>query len=175
MSHKKCPISWSLLESIHGVFLFLFGIVHKSCLCTKFWIQMCKVSHLNFSLNTHFVVKSYLLWIPTSSCVIFIVVSLATPFGTSNFPMCHNILIYLKCTFSCLNHIFPLVPFYSCVSLITVSHWQCLLPHPTHHHKRHLSMAGISTTYQNNTSHGQSIGRQCLHPAAPMPPATCPH
>jgi hypothetical protein len=35
-----------------------FNIVHKSCLCTKFQITMSKVSHLNFSSNTHFFVKN---------------------------------------------------------------------------------------------------------------------
>jgi hypothetical protein len=88
------------------------------------------------------------------------------PFGTSNFLMCHIFLIPFKCTFSCLNHIFPLIRFSSCVSFITVS---LAMPSTTSNTSSqcHLSTAGISTTKQNNTSYNQSIGRQCLHPAAP--------
>ncbi len=91
MSHKKCPIGEAFLESIYEIFLFLFCIVNQSCLCTKFWIWMSKVSHLNFFLISLW--RTYLLQIPTSVCVIFIVVSPAMPFSTSNFPMCHNFLI----------------------------------------------------------------------------------
>ncbi len=58
MSHKKCLIFQVFLESLHGIPQFLFWIVHKSCLWTKCWIWLSKVSHLNFSLNTHFFVKN---------------------------------------------------------------------------------------------------------------------
>ncbi len=122
MSHKKCPISKVFLELIHGISLSFFHIVHKSCLCTKFWTWMSKASHLNFSLNTHFFVTNiYLLQIPTSSCVIFIVVSPAMLFGTSNNPMYH---IFLVLSYVCIflsESYLPLILFSSCISSITVS------------------------------------------------------
>ncbi len=58
MSHKKRPISNVFLELILGIPLSFVRIVHKSCLCTKFWTWMFKASHLNFSLNTHFFVTN---------------------------------------------------------------------------------------------------------------------
>jgi hypothetical protein len=58
------------------------------------------------------------------------------------------------------------------VSVQSLSHWQCLLPYPTHHHKCHLSMADTPTTEQNNTSHGQSMSPPFCPPAAPLLPAT---
>jgi hypothetical protein len=54
----------------------------------------------------------------------------------------------------------------------SLSHWQCLLPHPTHHHKCHLSMADTPTTKQNNTSHGQSMSPPFCPPAASLLLAT---
>ncbi len=56
---QEIPHKWSLFRINTWDFLVpFFCIVHKSCLCTKFWIRMSKVSHLNFSLNTHFFVKN---------------------------------------------------------------------------------------------------------------------
>jgi hypothetical protein len=74
-------------------------------------------------------------------------------------------------TFSCLNHIF-LSYYFLLASVQSLSHRQCLLPHPTHHHRCHLSMADIPTTKQNNTSHGQSMSPPFCPPAAPLLPAT---
>ncbi len=121
MSHKKCPISEVFLESIHGIPLSFFCIVHKSHLCTKFWIWMSKMSQLNFSLNTHFLWQTYLLQIPTSLCIIFIVVSPAILFGTSNNPMCHIFLILSYLYILLSESYLSLIPFSSCVSSITVS------------------------------------------------------
>ncbi len=67
---------------------------------------MSKVSHLSFSLNAHFLWRTNLLQIPISLCVIFIIVTPAMLFGTSNYPICHIFLILFTYTFSCLNHIF---------------------------------------------------------------------
>jgi hypothetical protein len=114
---------------------------------------------------------TYLLRIPTSLCVIFIVVSPATLFGTSNNPMCHIFLIlsyiyiFLSESYLCL------IPFSSPISSSTVYRLY-LLPHPTHHHKRHLSTADTPTTQTNSTSHGQSMSPPCCPPAAPLLPAT---
>ncbi len=170
MSHKKCPISTVFLELIHGVPLSFFCIVHKSCVCTKFQTLMSKASHLNFSLNTHFFVTS---------------ISSANPY----FLVRHSLLSHRQCflahlitqcvtsfwlflmyAFSCLNHIF--LSFFFLASVQSLSHQQCLLPHPTHHHKRHLSMADTPTTKQNNTSHCQSMSPPFCPPAAPELPAT---
>jgi hypothetical protein len=74
-------------------------------------------------------------------------------------------------TFSCLNHIF-LSYHFLLVSVQSLYHQLCLLPHPTHHHKCHLSMADTPTTKQNNTSHGQSTSPPFHPPAAPLLPAT---
>ncbi len=173
MSHKKCPTSKVFLELIHGIPLSFFHIVHKSCLCTKFWTWMSKESHLNFSLNAHFFLTTYLLWIPTSPCVIFIVVLPAMLFGTSNNPMCHIFLILSYIYITCLNHIF-LAYYFLLASVQSLSHWQCLLSHPTHHHKRHLSMADTPTTKQNNTSHGQSTSPP-FWPRCPPAASQFPH
>ncbi len=115
--------------------------------------------------------QTYLLRIPTSSCVIFIVVSLAMLFGTSNNPMCPIFLILSYVYISCLNHIF-LSYYFILASVQSLSHRQRLLSHPTHHHKCHLSMADTPTTEQNNTSHGQSRSPHFCPPAAPVLPAT---
>ncbi len=128
--------------------------------------------HILISLKIHISLwQTYLLWIPTSSCVIFIVVSPAMLFGTSNNPMCHIFLIFSYVYIFCLNHIF-LSYYFLLASVQSLSHWQCLLSHPTHHYKCHLSMADTPTTEQNNTSHGQSMSPPFCPPTAPLPPAT---
>ncbi len=133
---------------------------------------MSKASHLSFSLNTHFFVTNISSAnLHTSSCIIFIVVSPAMLFGTSNNLMCHIFLILSYVYISCLNHIF-LSYCFLLASFQSLSHRQCLLSHPTHHHKCHLSMADTPTTKQNNTSHGQSMSPPFCPPAAPLPPAT---
>jgi hypothetical protein len=92
-------------------------------------------------------------------------------FGTSNNPMCHIFLIFSYIYISCLNHIF-LSYYFLLASLQSLSHRQCLLSHPTHHHKTHWSMADTPTTKQNNTSHCQSMSPPFYPPAAPLLPAT---
>ncbi len=133
---------------------------------------MSKASHLNVSLNTNFFVTNISSANPyTSSCVIFIVVSSAMLFSTSNSPMCHIFLILSYVYISCLNQIF-FSYYFLLVSIKSLPHRQCLLSHPTHHYKCHLSMADTPTTKQNNTSHGQSTSQPCCPPAAPLPLAT---
>ncbi len=78
---------------------------------------------------------------------------------------------FLPYTFSFLNHIF-LKSLFLLASVQSLSHRQCLLPHPTHHHKRHLSTADTPSTQQNNSSHGQSTSSPWYPPAAPVLPAT---
>jgi hypothetical protein len=78
---------------------------------------------------------------------------------------------FVMYTFSCLNHIF-LSYYFLLASVQSLSHRQCPLPHPTHHHKCHLSMADTPTTKQNNTSHGQSTSPPFCPPGAPLLPAT---
>ncbi len=148
-----------------------FHIVHKSCLCTKLRTWMSKESHLNFYLNTHVFLTNISLWISTSLCVIFIVVLPAMLFGTSNNPMCHIFLILSYIYISCLNHIF-LACYFLLASVQSLSHQQCLLSHPTHHHKRHLSMADTDTPTTKQTT--PPMVSQRLHPsdpAASQPPA----
>ncbi len=92
-------------------------------------------------------------------------------FGTFNNPMCHIFLILFLYTFSCLNHIF-LSYYFLLSSVQSLSHRQLVIPHPTHHHKCHLSMTDTPTTEQNSTSHGQSTSPPFCPPAAPLLPAT---
>jgi hypothetical protein len=68
----------------------------------------------------HFFVTN-ILQIPTSSCVIFIIVTPAMLFGTSNNPMCLIFLI-LSYMYNFLSEPYlSISPFSFCVSLITVS------------------------------------------------------
>ncbi len=170
MSHKKCLISEVFLESIYGIPLFLFCIVHISCLCTKFWIWMSKVSHLNFSLNTHFFVKTissanpYFLMHHFNCCLT------GNAFSTSNYPMCHIFLDsflsihFLVWTISFSNPFFFLRQFNHCLTGNAFYHIQHIITNticqrlPTQQHKK--------------TS--PPMVRQCLHPAAPLLPATSP-
>ncbi len=76
-----------------------------------------KCQFLNFSLNTHFFVKYISAAIPTSLCIIFIVVSPAKLFGTSNYPMC-NMFLILSLVYIFLSELYLfIIPFSSCVSL----------------------------------------------------------
>ncbi len=123
-------------------------MVHTSCLCTKFLILMSKVSHLNFSLNTHFFLwQTYLLWIPTSSCVIFIVVSPASFFSTSNNPMCHIFLILSYVYIFLSESYISSIPFSSHVSLITVS-----LAMPSTISNTSSQTPSVNGWYPNNTT-----------------------
>ncbi len=121
MSHKKCPISEVFLKLIRRIPLSFFHMVHNSCLCTKFWTLMSKASHLNFSLIHISLWQTYLLQIPTSLCIIFIVVSPAMLFGTSNNPMCHIFLILSDLYIIFSESYISWIPFSSRVSSITVS------------------------------------------------------
>ncbi len=172
MSHKKCPISKFLIELIHGIPLSFFHIVHKSCLCTKFWTWMSNAYYIYFSLNTQFFVTNI------SSANPYFLVHHFHCCLTGNAFLAHLITwcvtsfwFFPTCSFSCLNHIF-FSYYFLIASGQSLSHWQCLSPHPTHHHKCHLSMADTPTTKQNNTSHGQSTSPPFCPPAAPLLPAT---
>ncbi len=121
MSHKKCPISKVFLELIHEIPLSFYCIVHKSCLCTKFWTWMSKVSHLNFSINTHFFVTNISSLNPYFLVCHFIVVSPAILFGTSNNRMCHLFLILSYIYIFLSESYLSLILFSSCVSSTTVS------------------------------------------------------
>ncbi len=93
-------------------------------------------------------------------------------FGTSNNPMCH-IFSILSYVFIFLSESYlSLIYFFLFASVQSLPQRQCLLPHPTHHHKCHLSMADTPTTQQNNTFYGQSTSPPCCPPAAPLLPAT---
>jgi hypothetical protein len=91
-------------------------------------------------------------------------------FSSSNNPMRHIFLIlayvYIFLSESYLSYNILLA------SVQSVSHRQRLLPHPTHHHKRHLSMADTPTTKQINTSHGKSTSPPFWPPAVPLLLAT---
>ncbi len=156
MSNKQCPISEVFLESIYGIPLTFFELYINLVYVLNVKSE-CPKCHILISPKIHISLwQTYLLQIPTSSCVIFIVVSPAMLFGTSNNPMCHtSFWFFLKYTFSCLNHIF-LSFLYLLMSVQSLSHQQCHLPHPTHHHKCHPSTTDTPTIQQNNTSHVQS-------------------
>ncbi len=145
MSHKKCPISKAFLELIHGIPLSFFCIVHKSCLCTKFWTWMSNAPHLNFSLIHISLWQTYLLQIPTSLCVIFFVVSPAMLFGTSNNPMCHIFLILSYVYIFLSESYLSLILFSSCVSSITF-----LLAVPSTTSNTSSQMPSVNGWYYNN-------------------------
>ncbi len=172
MSHKKCPISKVFLKSIHWISLSFFCMVQKSVLCTKFWTLMSRTSHLHFSLNTHFFVTNI-----SSANPYFLVHHFSLLFHWQCFlayliTQCvTSFWFFLMYTFSCLNHMF-LRSLFLLESVQSLSHRQCLLTYPTHHHKRHLSTTDTPTTQQNNTSHGQSTSPPCCPRAAPLLPAT---
>ncbi len=107
--------------------------------------------------------RTYLLRIPTSSCVIFIVVSSAILFGTSNNPMCHIFLIlsyvYIFFSKSCIS----LNPCSSCISSITVSP---AMPSTT-------SNTSSQTIPQQHNKTTPPKVSQRLYPAAPLLPPCC--
>ena len=147
MSHKKCPMSKVFLKSIHRIPLSFFCMVHKSCLCTKFWTVMSKAPHLNFSLNTHFFVTNISSANPYSSCVIFIVVSPAMLFGTSNNLMYHNFLILSYVYIFLSDSYISLIPFSSHTSSITVSPAM-----PSTVSNTSSQMPSVNGWYPNNTT-----------------------
>ncbi len=120
MSHKKCPISKVFLELIHGIPLSFFVLSINLVYVLNFEPE-CPKRHIVISLNTHFLWQTYLLWIPTSSCVIFIVVSPAMLFGTPNHPMSHIFLIFSYLYIFLSESYLSLILFSSCISSITVS------------------------------------------------------
>ncbi len=169
MSHKKCPISKVFLELIHGIPLSFYCIVHKSCLCTKFWTWMSKATRLNFSLNTHFfVTKNPYFLVRHFHCCLT-----GNAFGTSNNPMCHIFLILSYVYIFLSESYLSLILFCSCISSITVS--PVMSSTTSNTSSQTLSVNGwypTPTTEQNNTSHGQSTFPPCCPPASPLLPAT---
>jgi hypothetical protein len=121
---------------------------------------MSKESHLNFSLNTHFVLTNISSVNPYFLVHHFYFVLPAMLFGTSNNPMCHIFLILSSTFISCLNHIF-LAYYFLLASVQSLSHRQWLLSHPTHHHKRHLSIADTSEVESKVILMGHPIS--CCH------------
>jgi hypothetical protein len=120
---------------------------------------MSKVSHLNFSLNTHFFVKTVSTANPNSLCIIFIVVSPAILFGTSNYPMCHIFLILSKVNIFLFEPYLSIIPLSSCISSFTValampsttSYTSSQTPsvndcHPNNTIKQHLPWSGNIST-----------------------------
>ncbi len=157
----------------------LVCIVHKSCLCTKFWIWMSKVSHTNFSLITNFFVKiissvnPYFLVCHFHCCLTSNALS-----GYLILQCVTSLWFHLKFTFSCLNHNFPLIPFSSCVSLITVSP---AMPSTTSNTSS--QMPSVNSWHLNNTTKQHlpwPINRQamfscCCPPAASHLPPLAAH
>ncbi len=147
MSHKKCPISKVNLKLIHWIPPLFFHMVHTSCLCTIFRTLVSKASHLNFSLNTHFLWQTYLLWNPTSLCVIFNVVSPAMLFGTSYNPMCHIFLILSYVYIFLSKSYMSIIPFSSRISLVIVPPTM-----PSTISNTSSQMPSVNGWYPNNTT-----------------------
>ncbi len=170
MSHKKFPITEVFLVAIHETPLFSFCIVHKSCLCTKFQIWTSKVSHLDFSLNTHFFVMN---------------ISSANPyFLVRHFHYCHisnafwhiqypNVS-HLSDSFLCINFLVWTISFYN--PLFFSRQFNHCLTGNAFNHIQHIITNAIcqwqATQQPNKTT--PPIHRKCLHPAAPLLPATSP-
>ncbi len=151
--------------------ILLFCIVHKSCINTKFQNLMSKASHLNFSLNTHFFCDEHIFCKSLLLCASFSVLSRRQSFLAHLITQCvTSFWFYLTSTFSFLNNIF-LQSLVLLASVQSLSHRQCLLLHPTHHHKRHLFICQRLPPQQHNKTTPLMVS-QCLHPAAPLLPAS---
>ncbi len=145
MSHKKCLISKVILELIHGIPLSFF-VLYINLIYVLHFKPECPKRHISISLLIHISLwQTYLLWIPTSSCVIFIVVSLAMLFSTSNNLMCHIFLILSYVYIFLSESYLSLILFPSCVSSITVSP---AMPSTTS--KTSSQMPSINGWYSNN-------------------------
>ncbi len=132
----------------------------------------CPTRHILISLQIHISLwQTYLLWIPTSSCIIFIVVSLAMLFGTSNNLMCHIFLI-LSYVYIFLSKSYPpLILFSSCVSSITFS-----LAMPSITSSTSSQMPSVNGWYPNNQTKQhlpRSVNVSTLLPPC-CPPAASP-
>ncbi len=168
MSYKKCPISKVFLKSIHLIPLWFFCMVHKSCLCTKFWTLMSKASHLNFSLNTHFFVMN---------------ISYSNPyFLVGHFHCSHRqcFLAHLKPDVSHLSDSFLWIHFL--VWIISVSNPSFLLHQFNHcltgnafYHIQHIITNAICQRLipQQHNKTTPPMVSQPLHPAAPLLSPCC--
>ncbi len=112
--------------------------------------------------------RTYLLWIPTSSCIIFIVVSPAILFGTSNNPMCHifPILSYIYIFFWIIyffNPLFFLRQFNHCLTGNAFYHIQHIITNAI--------CQWLIPQQHNKTT--PPVVSQRLHPAAPLLPPCC--
>ncbi len=128
---------------------------------------MSKVSHLNFSLNTHFSVTNISSANPTSLCIIFIIVTPAMLFGTSNNRMCHMFLIISYI------YIFLSEPYLSIVPFFFLHQFNHCLTGNAFYHIQHIITNAIyqwQETQQPNQLAPPMV-RQCLHPAASLLPA----
>jgi hypothetical protein len=113
----------------------------------------------------------YLLQIPISSCVIFIIATPAMLFSTSNNPMCHIFLILSYIYIFLSEPYLSIIPFSFCVSSITVSP---AMPSTTSNTSS--QMPSVNGRQPNNPAKTTPpMVRQRLHPAAPLlPEATSP-
>ncbi len=100
--------------SIFVLFINLVYVLNFESECPKCHILICPWIHISLW-------QAYLLQIPTSSCVIFIIVTSAMLFGTSNNPMSHMFLILSHIYIFLSEPYLSIVLFSSHVSSITVS------------------------------------------------------
>jgi hypothetical protein len=82
---------------------------------------MSKLSHLNFSLNTHFFVTNISSANPYFLVHHFIIVTPAILFSISNNTMCHMFMILSYIYIFLSEPYLSIIPFSSCLSSITVS------------------------------------------------------
>jgi hypothetical protein len=129
---------------------------------------MSKVSHLNFSLNTNFFAKNISSVNPYFLVRSFIVVSAAMPFGTYNFPMCHNFLIpsyvyiFLPELYLPSNPYFFLHQFNHCLTGNAFYHIQDITTNAI--------CQWLASQQQNKTTPPMAINRQAMSPPC-CPPA----
>ncbi len=171
MSHKKCPISKVFSELIHGIPLSFF-VLYINLIYVLNFKPECPERHILISLYIHISLwQTYLLWIPTSSCAIFIVVSPAMLFGTSNNPMCHIFLILSYVYIFLSESYLSLILFSSCISSITVS-----LAMPSTTSNTSSQMPSVKGWYPNNQTKQHlpcwSVNVSTLLPSCCPPAAT---
>ncbi len=145
MSHKKCQISEIFLESINGIPLSFFVLYINLVYVLNFESE-CPKCHILISPQIHISLWwTYLLQTPTTLCVIFIVVSPAMLFGTSNTLMCHIFLILSYVYIFLSESYLSLISFSSRVSSITASP---AMPSTTSNTS--LQMPSVNSCHPNN-------------------------
>ncbi len=161
---------WSLFRMDIWDSLVLFCIVRKSCLCTQFRIWKSKVSHLNFSLNTHFFVKNissanpYFLVCHFHCCLAgnaFWHIYVPNVSHLSDYFLSIHFLVW---TISFSNPFFFLHQFNHCLTGNAFYHIQHIITN---------AICQRLAIQQHDKSTPLMV-RQCLHPAALLLPATSP-